>query len=74
MSAFSTLKDCAILILSTSRCVSSSENRATSQRILVSRYLARRRSKLSGPAPFAKADRSRFLQALDEALVRLARG
>jgi len=25
-----------------------------------------------GPAPFAKADRSRFLQALDEALVRLA--
>ena len=26
-----------------------------------------------GPAPFAKADRSRFLQALDEALVRLAR-
>ena len=27
-----------------------------------------------GPAPFAKADRSRFLQALDEALVRLERG
>ena len=27
-----------------------------------------------GPAPFAKTDRSRFLQALDEALVRLARG
>ena len=26
-----------------------------------------------GPAPFAKADRSRFLQALDEALVRLQR-
>ncbi len=26
-----------------------------------------------GPAPFAKADRSRFLSALDEALVRLAR-
>ena len=26
-----------------------------------------------GPPPFAKADRSRFLQALDEALVRLAR-
>ena len=26
-----------------------------------------------GPAPFAKADRSWFLQALDEALVRLAR-
>ncbi|MEO7503845.1 MAG: YaiI/YqxD family protein [Sphingomicrobium sp.] len=25
-----------------------------------------------GPAPFAKADRSRFLQALDEALVRLS--
>lgn len=24
-----------------------------------------------GPAPFAKADGSRFLQALDEALVRL---
>ena len=27
-----------------------------------------------GPAPFAKADRSRFLQALDEALVRAKRG
>ena len=26
-----------------------------------------------GPRPFAKADRSRFLQALDEALVRLQR-
>ena len=26
-----------------------------------------------GPAPFAKADRSRFLQALDEALARLER-
>jgi hypothetical protein len=24
-----------------------------------------------GPAPFAKADRSRFLQALDEALVKM---
>jgi uncharacterized protein YaiI (UPF0178 family) len=28
---------------------------------------------VGGPAPFAKADRSRFLQALDEALVRLSR-
>lgn len=28
---------------------------------------------IGGPAPFSKADRSRFLQALDEALVRLAR-
>lgn len=28
---------------------------------------------LGGPAPFSKADRSRFLQALDQALVRLAR-
>ena len=26
-----------------------------------------------GPAPFTKADRSRFLQALDAALARLAR-
>jgi uncharacterized protein len=26
-----------------------------------------------GPAPFARADRSRFLQALDEALVRVGR-
>ena len=26
---------------------------------------------IGGPAPFAKADRSRFLQALDEALVRI---
>ena len=26
-----------------------------------------------GPAPFARVDRSRFLQALDEALVRLAK-
>ena len=29
---------------------------------------------LGGPAPFARADRSRFLSALDAALVRLARG
>ena len=29
---------------------------------------------LGGPAPFAKADRSRFLQALDAAVVRLSRG
>jgi uncharacterized protein YaiI (UPF0178 family) len=29
---------------------------------------------IGGPAPFAKADRSRFLQALDEALVRVGRG
>ena len=28
---------------------------------------------VGGPAPFAKADRSRFLQALDEVLVRLGR-
>ena len=28
---------------------------------------------MGGPAPFAKTDRSRFLQALDEALVRLGR-
>ena len=28
---------------------------------------------VGGPAPFAKADRSRFLQALDEALVRLTK-
>lgn len=28
---------------------------------------------VGGPAPFAKADRSRFLQALDEALVKLGR-
>lgn len=28
---------------------------------------------VGGPAPFAKADRSRFLSALDEALVRLLR-
>ena len=27
----------------------------------------------AGPAPFARADRSRFLQALDDALVRLGR-
>jgi uncharacterized protein len=29
---------------------------------------------LGGPAPFSKTDRSRFLQALDEALVALKRG
>ena len=29
---------------------------------------------VGGPAPFAKADRSRFLQALDEARARLGRG
>ncbi|HWK35874.1 YaiI/YqxD family protein [Sphingomonas sp.] len=28
---------------------------------------------IGGPAPFAKADRSRFLQTLDETLARLAR-
>ena len=28
---------------------------------------------IGGPAPFAKADKSRFLQALDQALVRLVR-
>lgn len=28
---------------------------------------------MGGPAPFSKADRSRYLQALDEALVKLAR-
>jgi uncharacterized protein YaiI (UPF0178 family) len=28
---------------------------------------------LGGPAPFSKTDRSRFLSALDEALVRMAR-
>ncbi len=28
---------------------------------------------IGGPAPFAKADRSRFLQALDAALIRLGR-
>jgi uncharacterized protein len=28
---------------------------------------------IGGPAPFAKTDRSRFLQALDEALVRLSK-
>lgn len=28
---------------------------------------------IGGPAPFARTDRSRFLQALDEALARLAR-
>ena len=29
---------------------------------------------MGGPRPFAKTDRSRFLQALDTALVKLARG
>ncbi|MFC3175332.1 YaiI/YqxD family protein [Novosphingobium bradum] len=29
---------------------------------------------VGGPAPFSREDRSRFLSALDEALVRLARG
>jgi uncharacterized protein YaiI (UPF0178 family) len=29
---------------------------------------------IGGPPPFSKADRSRFLQALDEALVRVKRG
>ncbi|HEX8215970.1 MAG TPA: YaiI/YqxD family protein [Allosphingosinicella sp.] len=29
---------------------------------------------IGGPAPFRKEDRSRFLQALDEALVRMQRG
>jgi uncharacterized protein YaiI (UPF0178 family) len=29
---------------------------------------------LGGPAPFSKADRSRFLGALDEAIQRMKRG
>lgn len=29
---------------------------------------------IAGPAPFVKADRSRFLRALDEALARVGRG
>ncbi|MDX3909106.1 MAG: YaiI/YqxD family protein [Sphingobium sp.] len=29
---------------------------------------------IGGPPPFSKADRSRFLQSLDEALVRMKRG
>jgi uncharacterized protein YaiI (UPF0178 family) len=29
---------------------------------------------VGGPAPFTKVDRSRFLQALDEALVRVLKG
>ncbi|MFM6853648.1 MAG: YaiI/YqxD family protein, partial [Sphingopyxis sp.] len=29
---------------------------------------------IGGPPPFAKADRSRFLSALDTAIVRLKRG
>ena len=29
---------------------------------------------IGGPAAFTKADKSRFLQALDEAIVRIARG
>ena len=29
---------------------------------------------IGGPAPFSKADRSAFLQALDQALIRLKRG
>ena len=32
------------------------------------------RAQIGGPPPFGKADRSRFLSALDEALVRLKRG
>lgn len=31
-------------------------------------------SAIGGPPPFSKADRSRFLQTLDEALVRMKRG
>ena len=31
-------------------------------------------SAIGGPPPFSKADRSRFLSALDEALIRLKRG
>ncbi len=31
-------------------------------------------TQIGGPPPFGKADRSRFLQSLDEALVRLKRG
>ena len=44
------------------------------ERVLVSDKFDAADGITGGPAPFSKADRSRFLQALDEALVRLGRG
>ncbi len=46
---------------------------AIAARALMADLRAGAESTMGGPAPFQKADRSRFLQALDEALVRLMR-
>ena len=41
--------------------------------LIHSKHTGRQYRITGGPKPFAKADRSRFLQALDEALARLGR-
>ncbi len=46
---------------------------AIAARALMADLRAGAESTMSGPAPFQKADRSRFLQALDEAAARLKR-
>ena len=46
---------------------------AIANRAIMADLRAGRTGATGGPAPFAKADRSRFLSALDEALVRLGR-
>ena len=46
---------------------------AIAARALMADLRAGAEGAVGGPAPFQKADRSRFLQALDEALVRLKR-
>ncbi|WP_395077034.1 YaiI/YqxD family protein [Hyphococcus sp.] len=46
---------------------------AIAARALMADLRAGAESTMGGPAPFQKADRSRFLQALDVALVRLKR-
>ncbi|WP_425411143.1 YaiI/YqxD family protein [Hyphococcus sp.] len=46
---------------------------AVATRALMADLRAGAEGATGGPAPFAKADRSRFLQALDESIVRLRR-
>jgi uncharacterized protein YaiI (UPF0178 family) len=52
---------------------SASIGAAVATRAIMADMRAGADGKMGGPPPFAKADRSRFLQALDAALVRLGR-
>ena len=53
---------------------SSSIGNAVAVRAIMADLRAGADNPVGGPAPFSKSDRSRFLSALDDALVRLKRG